>query len=183
MRNILAFATLALLAGTASAADNGIYLGAAIGADATLDGGQFVSDLDLEDSPYKLIAGFRPLDHFGVEVNYVDFGTARQRQVVPDLDVAADVTMFDAFAVGYLPISIVDLYAKAGIVRWDTDVKLTTILGPQPGVSESGTDFAWGAGAQLRFGSLAFRLEYESFEVPDADQVDMLSLGFTWTFL
>lgn len=183
MRNLSAFAAVALISGAASAADNGIYLGAAIGADATLDGGQFVSDLDLEDSPYKLIAGFRPLDHFGVEVNYVDFGTARLQQAMPDLDVKARATFYDVFAVGYLPISIADLYAKAGVVRWDTDVHLTTILGPQPGVSESGTDFAWGAGAQLRFGSLAARLEYERFEVSDADRVDVVSLGFTWTFL
>jgi OOP family OmpA-OmpF porin len=154
-----------------------------LSADATLDGGQFQSDLDIKDRPYKLILGIRPVDFFGVEVNYLDFGTARRAQVLPDLDVSAKAKFYDAFAIGYLPLPLVDLYAKAGLVRWDADVQLTTIAGPQPRVSDSGTDFAYGAGAQLRFGSLAARLEYERFDVSSAARVDILSLGVTWTFL
>jgi opacity protein-like surface antigen len=183
MRKLVAFAILALAGTCASAADNGIYLGAAISGDATLHVSQFQGNLDINNRPYKLILGIRPLDHFGVEVNYLDFGSAKQAFVVPDVGINAKAKFYDAFAVGYLPLPLVDLYAKAGLVRWDTDVQLTTIAGPQPRISDSGTDFAFGAGAQVRFGSLAARLEYERFEVSNSDKVDILSLGVTWTFL
>jgi OOP family OmpA-OmpF porin len=183
MRKLVAFVALALIGTCASAADNGLYLGAGIAADATLDGGQFQTDLDIKNQPFKLIIGFRPLDHFGVEMNYVDFGNAKRTLVTPDVGVDAKAKFYDAFAVGYLPLPLVDLYAKAGLVRWNSDVQLTTIAGPQPRVSDSGTDFAYGAGAQLRFGSLGARLEYERFEVTDTDRVDIVSLGVTWTFL
>lgn len=183
MRKLAAFAGLVLVASCASAADNGIYLGAAISGDATLKGGQFQSDLDINNRPYKFIVGIRPIDMFSIEANYVDFGNAKQKLQVPDVGVDASAKFYDVFAIGYLPLPLFDLYAKAGIVRWDTDVRLTTIAGPQPRVSDSGTDFAYGAGAQLRFGSLAARLEYERFEVSNSNRVDMLSLGVTWTFL
>jgi OOP family OmpA-OmpF porin len=183
MRKLVVFAGLALVATCASAADNGIYLGAAVSGDATLKGGQFQSDLDIKNRPYKLILGIRPIDMFGVEANYVDFGNAKQTLLTPDIGIDASAKFYDAFAVGYLPLPLVDLYAKAGLVRWNTDVRLTTIAGPQPRISDSGTGFAYGAGAQVRFGSLAARLEYERFEVSNSDRVDMLSLGVTWTFL
>ncbi|HZF17201.1 MAG TPA: outer membrane beta-barrel protein [Steroidobacteraceae bacterium] len=182
MRKLPAMVFLALAATCASAADNGVYLGAGIAADATLDGGRYFDDLDIKNQPYKLIIGFRPLDIFGVEANYVDFGNARLDTNLPDTGVDANGKFYDAFAIGYLPLPFVDLYAKAGLVYWDSDVQLTTIAGPQPRVSDSGTDFAYGAGAQVRFGSFAARLEYERFDVQDADRVDMLTLGVTWTF-
>jgi OOP family OmpA-OmpF porin len=183
MRKPVACAALALVGTCASAADNGVFLGAGLSADATLDGGQFQSDLDVRNRPYKLILGIRPLDHFGIEGNYVDFGTAELAPALPDPGVRAKAKFYDVFAVGYLPLPLVDLYAKAGLVRWDTDVQLTTIAGLQPRVSDSGTDFAFGAGAQVRFGSLAARLEYERFDVSNAARVDIVSVGVTWTFL
>jgi hypothetical protein len=48
---------------------------------------------------------------------------------------------------------------------------------------DDGTDLAYGVGVGLGFGSLGARLEYERFEIDDADTVDMISLGVTWTFL
>ncbi|MGH8261958.1 MAG: outer membrane protein [Steroidobacterales bacterium] len=183
MRKLVAFVVLAFAATHASAADNGIYLGAATVLDQTLHASGGPYDLDVKNRPYKLIIGIRPIDMFGVEANYVDYGSAKNSDVIADLTVNAHARFYDAFAVGYLPLPLVDLYAKAGLVRWDTDFQLTTIAGPQSRVSKSGTDFAYGAGAQVRFGSLAARLEYERFEVSDADKIDLLSLGVTWTFL
>jgi len=185
MRRFIAFAGLALLATCASAADNGVYLGAAMGVDGTLKGGQFQTDLDLKHQPYKLIIGVRPIDLFAVEASYVDFGKATLP--VPQIDTALDAKakLYDAFAIGYLPLPLplLDLYAKAGLAHWDTDVRFTTFPGTQSLFSDSGTGFAYGAGAQVRLSSLAVRLEYERFNVSNADRVDLASLGFTWTFL
>jgi hypothetical protein len=61
------------LAGTANAADNGFYLGVGVG-QSNVDIDSATVHVDGDDTGFKAIAGFRPLDSFGVEVNYVDFG-------------------------------------------------------------------------------------------------------------
>ena len=48
---------------------------------------------------------------------------------------------------------------------------------------DNGTEFAWGGGAQVSFGSLAARLEYDNFDIENTDGVDLYTLGATWTFL
>ena len=45
-----------------------------------------------------------------------------------------------------------------------------------------GSDPTYGAGAQMRLGSFALRLEYERFDF-DHDSSDLVSIGFTYTFL
>src|SRR5262245_61614992 len=73
----LALAALVLGPAVASAADNGFYLGAAASngsSDYGTPGGTGSAD---DDNGFKLIGGFRPLDAFAIEANYVDLGTAR----------------------------------------------------------------------------------------------------------
>lgn len=160
----------------ALAADNGFYLGGAIGQGAVQVEEAGVK-FDGDDTGFKVIAGFRPLNFFAVELNYVDLGTAEDN--VLGVNIQADTAGIDAFAVLFLPITAVDLFAKAGLISWEQDVSAS---GFGSG-NDSGEDFAYGVGAQIRFGSLAGRLEYERFEIQDTDTVDMISLGLTWTFL
>lgn len=163
--------------GTARAADNGFYLGAGL-TQTRID--DVVPSIDFkDDSSYKLIAGFRPLDAFAVEVNYLDLG--RDSDSLGPVSVRSDGKAYAAYAVGLLPLSFVDLYAKAGVARWETDVRTTGLLPASR--DDSGTEFAWGAGVQARLGSLAARLEYERFDVAGTDGAKLLSLGLTWTFL
>ena len=42
--------------------------------------------------------------------------------------------------------------------------------------------FAWGVGAQVRFGSLPARAEYERFKVLADQDIGMVSLSVSWTF-
>ena len=49
--------------------------------------------------------------------------------------------------------------------------------------SDDGTDLAYGVGAQFRVWSLSLRAEYEKFDVDDVDDLNMVSVGFTFTFL
>jgi hypothetical protein len=51
------------------------------------------------------------------------------------------------------------------------------------GVNEKGTDFAYGVGAQFRVLSLSIRAEYEKFDAQDIDDLNMISVGVTYTFL
>jgi hypothetical protein len=168
-------ATALLLASTATmAADNGIYLGASLGrANTDLDEARTGVDLDGDDTGFKLIAGIRPLDWFGIEASYVNFGEVEQGPLSVESD---GITGFGVF---FVPVGPVDLFAKGGVVSYDTDVKLRNIGNRR----DDGTDFAYGIGAQLRFLSLSVRAEYEVFDIDNVDDANMLSIGVTYTFL
>jgi hypothetical protein len=158
----------------ASAADNGIYLGAAV-SQSRVDFDINSLSVDGNDTKYKLIAGIRPLDWLAVEVNYVDFGA------VDSPTVKQELKGFDAFAVGLFEIAIVDLYAKVGLISWDQKIDFTSVASLEQ--SESGTNAAYGAGVQVHLGSLSLRGEYEKFDIGSNTNAELISIGLTWTFL
>jgi hypothetical protein len=164
---------------TAEAADNGFYLGAGITQskiDVDLGNVSSVANIDDDDNKFKIIAGVRPLDWFAVEVNYVDFGSIDGS--IGPIRGEYRLKGFDAFALGLLEVGLVDFYGKAGIVRWDSEARITSL----PSAEDDGFDPAYGAGIQAHFGSISARLEYEMFDIDDAD-VSLITLGLTWTFL
>ena len=174
MRNgILPVIALLGFAATAGAADNGFYLGASIG-QSNVKIEQGLAQVDGDDTGYKLIAGIRPLDWLAVEASYIDFGTVKDGAAVSDNNGVS------AFVVGFLPIGPVDLFAKGGLVKSDSSVKLN---GLGKAFDSDGTDFAYGVGAQFRLLSLSLRGEYEVFDVKDVKDLNMLSVGVTYTFL
>jgi len=166
-------AALALTSLPAVAADNGIYLGASVG-----QSGIEIDDFgyDADSTGYKLIAGWRFIDWLAVEANYLDFGSGDDTVFGDKIETEADGISLSA--VGFLPVGPVDLFARVGAVDWSADIS-------SPGLdngSDDGTDFTYGVGAQFRVWSLSFRAEYEMFDIEDAD-IDMISVGVTWTFL
>jgi Outer membrane protein beta-barrel domain len=165
-----------LLAGTRTlAADNGIYLGVSVGqANVEIDdlAGLSGADFDGDDTGYKFIAGIRPLDWLAVEASYVNFG--EPEDTVLGTKVKADGDGISAFAVGFLPIGPVDLFAKVGLISWDSKLA---------GFDEDGTDLAYGVGGAFRFLGLAVRAEYEIFDAEDVEDLSMVSIGVTYTFL
>lgn len=188
MRNFLLVPVCLLAAFTgAHAADNGIYVGGALG-QATIDSNVdlFGIDYDDEDTAYKFIAGIRPFDAFAFEASYIDFG----RVVFDDRDIVSDgiraeleTEAIDIQAVGFIGGPVLEFFGKAGIVFWDAEAVLQGgIGGVELRDSDSGTDFVFGGGIQAQFGSLAARVEFESFDIADADDVELWSFGLTWTF-
>lgn len=172
---LLSAALLAASALPVHAADNGIYVGAAIGqANLKVDNidGFDEFDFDGDDTAYKLIAGIRPLDWLAVEASYVNFGEPDDN--IAGFDVEADGDGISAFAVGFLPVGPVDVFGKVGLLTWDSKIA---------GFDQDGTDFAYGAGVQFRVLGLGIRAEYERFDVEDVDTLDLLSIGVTYTFL
>jgi hypothetical protein len=169
---------LALATGTARAADNGFYLGGGF-IQSEING--FESDqFDFDDTGWKLIAGFRPLDHFAVEGEYMDLGS--ESVSLGALGTAeAEATTAAVFGLLLLPLAPIDLYAKAGLALWNVEGGITGL--GNANFEDDGTEFAYGAGIQARFGSFGVRGEYETFDVEDSDGVELFSVSFTWTFL
>ncbi len=165
--------TFSLLAAApqASAADNGFYLGAGI----TQTEFDFDGDSEkLDDSSFKVIAGFRPLDWFAVEANYIDLGG-------DDGPLGGfDVTAITASALFLKEFQVIDLYARVGLAHWSADFELSGL----PDFSDDGDELTYGVGIGAHFGSLGVRAEYEKFEIDDVgSDVNTLSLSFTYTFL
>ena len=184
MRMLLPALALALFGTTAQAADNGVYLGAGVSQVKLKNVGKDfntgnLNDFKLDNTSWKLIAGFRPIDPFAVELNYIDLGS--ENKTVGGSAFKADGKAYAGYAVGFLPIGPIDLFAKGGLVRWESKATAGGPLGFR--FDEKGTKFGYGAGVQARLGSLAGRLEYEKFDVDHTDGVELLTLGVTWTFL
>ena len=178
MRKAILFAAalLTLPVLPAVAADNGFYLGGSVGqANLKIDdltNGIQTADFDADDTAFKLIAGIRPLDWLGVEAAYVNFGEPEDTVLGQKLQ--ADGDGISAFAVGFLATGPVDLFAKLGLISWDSKIGGT--------FDDDGTDLAYGVGAQFRVLGLSIRAEYEKFDISDVD-LDMISVGVTYTFL
>ncbi len=128
MRKAILFAAalLTLPVLPAVAADNGFYLGGSVGQanlkiDDLTDNVLPDDDFDADDTAFKLIAGIRPLDWLGVEAAYVNFGEPEDDVLGGSLK--ADGDGISAFAVGFLPIGPVDLFAKVGLIAWDSKIE------------------------------------------------------------
>lgn len=173
MRKAILATALVMASTGAMAADNGIYLGASIG-DANVEIDQGLAQVDSDDTGFKFIAGIRPLDWFGVEASYVNFGEAE------DGILAAESDGITGFGVFFAPVGPVDVFAKVGLVSFDTTVEVD---GFGDIYREDGTDLAYGVGVQFRLLSLGVRAEYEKFDIDDVEDANMLSIGVTYTFL
>lgn len=171
----------ALAIGTAQAADNGIYVGVGVGqATVEIDDVEGLSALDFEgdDTGYKVIAGIRPLDWLAFEANYINFGEPDDS--LAGVKLRSEGDGIAAYALGLFAAGPVDLFAKAGVLKWDSE-----LTNPQFGRLEDadGTDLAYGVGAQFRLLSLGVRAEYEIFDIDEVDKANMISLSVTYTFL
>lgn len=172
--HLLAIAALAVfLPLTASAADNGFYLGGSIG-QASFDAGSLSEeDLSGDTTGYKVFAGLRMITFVGIEGSYVDFGEVEDSP----LDASASVTGYDLQAVGYLPLGIADIFVKAGMFEWEAELESL-----EESISNDGSDPMYGAGVQFRIKSFALRAEVEYFDIQDADELYMVSVGASITF-
>jgi len=184
-------ATLALLLlqlPEARAADPvGLYLGGAFGqariAASLPNAAQFRED----HSAFKVMAGLRPEPVLGAELEYVDFGHP-DRLAGLGPPGWSDVSMKGAAAFGmfYLPVPLVDVYAKGGFARLQSTANVNpcpACLNPVafPPLRRTNTSWAGGAGVQLKLAAAGIRAEYERFNAAGGNPY-LLSLGATWTF-
>jgi opacity protein-like surface antigen len=176
----------ALAASAAAQADDllGLYVGAGVG-QSTLKQDQY--QVDTHVTGWKVLAGWRPISPVGVEAEYVGFGSKSVTYFTLGETIDTKAHAGALFAVGYLPVPLpyLDLYAKAGVARitQDTNVTLNCSLcvAQPPPQDTTNTGFAWGAGAQFKFGMPAARIEYERFNGSQGTH-SLISLALTLNF-
>lgn len=144
---------------------------------------------------WKVFAGWRPIEMFGAEVEYVDLGsrnsTYNSYATGTSNSQHASASAVGAFAVGYLPqpLPYLDFYGKLGVADLRTNLSNAAtpnctgcLLAYAPSVqNQSAARFAYAAGVQVKFGAPAVRLEYEGFTTSGGDQ-SLLSLDLAWNF-
>ena len=133
---------------------------------------QDVEEISENSTGWKIFGGFSSESIFGLEGGYRDLGKI-ETDVPTYGSFDSKTTGWDVEALGHLRVSIFDLFAKAGVFFWDTSTE---------GLSETGTAFLWDVGAAVPLGPIGLRLEWESMEVKDPDNLSMLSLGATLGF-
>jgi hypothetical protein len=192
---VLSLVLVALASGEALAADPlGMYMGGAIGR-SEVEANAPIGDLKANHSAFKVMAGLRPISLVGAELAYISFGHPSGNMSSNTLGgQVSDVSMkgVAAFGVLYFPVSVVDLFAKAGLARLQSTVNYYVALGRPCSIlnpncnnfslNRTNTSYSVGAGAQVKFGSWAVRAEYERFNAAGGNPA-LLSLGVTWAFL
>jgi len=178
MRKFLLLPVLALAAATAHAddgADTNVYAGAGItSADVqNIEGTGF----NIDNTSVKALAGLR-FSLIGAEVDYYRLGSESRNFYFGGAN--ADAHAFAAYAVGYLPLPILDFFGKVGLDRWQLNASSTNPSLFQ--FSDSGTQLAWGLGAQEHFGNFLARLEYEHLAMSNTDGTRVISLDVAYAF-
>ena len=173
----------------------GLYLGGALGranvrVDSRTTGNLF--DLDADDLGWKAMLGVRPIPALGAEFEYIDFGHPSRTLDAVRTDSRARGA--GLFAVGYLPVPVVDVFGKVGVARLQTIAKgASETVQPSGEVCNNSsvsclfdsdhtdTRFAYGGGVQFKISRLGIRAEYERISARGGDP-SLLSVGAIWTF-
>jgi len=144
---------------------------------------------------WKVMAGIRPISILGAEISYIDFGSANGNNgyygnyyyTGPNSHPKAT----SLYAVGYLPLPVpfLDIYAKAGVSRLETNLSYATCANPYGptcnpvgySFEQTNDKFGFGAGVQWKWQDFAFRAEYEQVSSPYGNPA-AVTVGVIWTF-
>jgi hypothetical protein len=193
MLRAAALSFLGMTSGCVLAADRlGLYIGGAAGRSNVEAATEF--GFSEHHSAFEVMAGIRPIPFAGAEVEYFDLGHPIKTIALPNVNgppyivPVADVSMKGeaAFGVLYLPLRIIDVYAKAGVAYTHSKVHevvyCAAIVGFQCPRYQDRTDtsFAAGGGVQVKLGPFALRGEYERFNAAGAHP-SLWAIGATCT--
>ncbi len=171
----------------------GFYLGGGVGWATVRDTSLPDLDLSVDSHPtgWTALMGLRPITFIGGELQYVDFGHGSTVSSDGLFEKSVHQHGPAAFVNVYLPIPLIELFAKAGIAHTETSVTEKALVPvtcpvtvPNCGYSSSNTSVnkaAYGGGLQLKLGPIAVRAEYVRFEA-SAGHPQMASLDLLWRF-
>jgi len=136
-------------------------------------------DFSGEDTGYKLFGGYALGRHLTFEVAVFDLGTVSDS--VFGFDVSSEVYGADAaMTAGVNLFKVANAYIKGGFAWWD--VKAQFDSGGPMRFRDTGTDVMWGVGVRFNVGPIFIRGEYEVFELENADEVSLASIGVAYRF-
>jgi len=164
----------------------GIYLGGGIGntyynteIGEAIDQAQEISE---NSTAWKLFAGLQLNEFLNLEGGYRSFGSISSE--VETAVFESKTSGWDIEALGRLKVSMIDIFAKAGILFWSSEATFDEV-----NFDETGGDFLWGLGVGVHFGSFGVRAEWESVaiskddvSVASPDNLSMVSLSATLGF-
>lgn len=181
-KNHLAAVVLAAaLLPAAASADSGFYLGAGIGS-ATIDVNSDVQlpifpGFDENDTGYKVFGGYTwqlPVFSLGIEGGYTDFG--KPSATIAGQPLSIEGSGLNLWGVAGVGLGPVDVYGKAGVLRWDADANFDGSIS-----TDDGNDPGYGLGLRFNLGPVQLRGEYEVFDV-DGFDVSLFSVGAAYRF-
>jgi outer membrane immunogenic protein len=112
-----------------------------------------------------------PLLDLGVEANYRDYGSFGEGGVETEVD---STELFGIVGLTFGPIG---LFGKVGY----SDTSLETGF-ENLDINDSESATAYGVGAKFSFGAFGVRAEYETLDLDAVDDLNMISVGATYTF-
>ncbi|MDH3449264.1 MAG: outer membrane beta-barrel protein [Gammaproteobacteria bacterium] len=139
--------------------DNPLYFGFGIGfpgSDEECD--YYGYNCDGGDTSFKMYAGKRLHENFGVEISFQDLGKIRDDN--PTFSTTAESEGINLSLHGIIPVGLGYFYGKAGYMLWDTKYKRldTTVTTTK----DDGADFTYGMGFAFLFDDkYDFRVEFE----------------------
>lgn len=162
--------------------EQGVYIGGSYGLLKVKDADEF----DDDNNAYSADIGAKFNRFFGVEGSYVDFGSYGS-------DAAnAETDGLSLSAIGSLPLSdFVSLYAKGGMLWWNTDYEVLGFNGDIDGNEPFygvGASFALSDAASIQLDYTRYNVEFQEDEIGalaeadlDAD-IDHTSVGIQFLF-
>jgi hypothetical protein len=175
---VAAFASSLAIAVSAHAGDTGLYIGGSVG-QTTIK--QDDINFDESDTSYKAFVGYMILPFLGVEGGYVNFGGPNKNYSgLGSVDI--DVDGWEGFVLGALPLGPIELFAKAGVLSYDIDLKAKGSGFGNISGSDSDEVGAYGAGVAFAIDKFKIRGEYTYYDVNHVDDAYMLSAGVTYQF-
>jgi hypothetical protein len=172
-----------LLAGSAFAADSGLYLGVGAGQAQTSDqppltgGGTF----DEASTSYRAFGGYRlgvlPFLDFAGELGYTDLGSASG--TVGGTTAEYKTQGVDGAVLVIVPILFFDVYGRLGAMQYQLD---KTFNGTTTSSKSDGTAGVYGVGVGFRFWNMGVRLEYNRIDIPEVNSVDVAGASVYFQF-
>ena len=166
---LLAFLGPLILCSPAQALVGEFYLGGGIGR-ATIENDFTEDDFKEDDTAFRAFMGHRlalfPVLDFAVEAGYRDLGDPDVSVAGQDIDVS--LTGYDLVGLVIFPAGPLDIYVKAGGMRYNLD---TSVAGMDRDFS--GNALLYGAGIGARFWRIGVRAEYEFIDVDELDKSSM----------
>jgi len=197
------FSVILSLSITSVFADEGPYIGLAVGqgsaddvcSDINSEMDEFdISDIgfscDDSDTVYKFFGGYMFNQNFGVELSYNILGEVNasfsDSETSDYASFSAEPTAVGLALVGSISVSDkFSLFGKVGYANWDVDIKVAVDMEGEvfsESESEGDSDVFYGFGGKYRYSeSIGLRLEWERFDLDGLD-VDAISVGFQLHF-